>query len=160
MAEAKVTVNAAALSRLGSKYRRALPDFQTELDKSQEKVGKKSVRIYAKAARSHGYKNVARGVSHSFQGKNMIITVSAFDDESGYDYADITIRGHKVKYIKPTRAKRLHFKAYGKVFFLTRVKAWSPITRWTDDALPEVQEVVHKEGVLLGKRLARKLAAK
>jgi hypothetical protein len=157
MADIRIVVNTSALTRLGSRYRRVIPEFQEELDKSQQKIATDSAKAFAAAARRHGYVKVAEGVQVVPRGNKLAVTVSARDPETGYDYALITRVGHRVTRIVPKSKKFLKFPYQGKILYRRSVKAWSPTVDWADEAIPVVHELVHVEAGKLKRRLIRKL---
>lgn len=157
MADAEIQIDTSAFTSLSKKYIRLVQDLDDQVEISVDRIAERSERVFASAARRHGYEKVAAGIFTIRRSPlEVALNATAIDPESGYDYALTTRLGHRVQYIYPRVAKRLRFSYAGKIMYRFRVKAWSPTVDWADEAKPEIRQIVRAEARNLTRRLVRR----
>lgn len=118
-------------------------DLDPTMEDGVRELGNLAVDIFKAAAPKGRTHQLERGIKARKRGTRGIdITVHAVNPETGYDYADVTRKGHRVEEIVPTegrKALRLRFNS-GDVKFFDRVRGVEVHRDWVDDAIPAVLE--------------------
>ena len=138
-------------------FERAAEQLRHDVEHAVRETTADSELIFAAhALRKSG--RLARGVTGKAAGTTAVITVSAVDPVSGYDYARVTRFGHRGR-IVPVNAKALRFPGPGgRPIFRKSVRGFHPARDWAEGALPEIerdaQEVVARIGRSISIRIA------
>ena len=145
-------------------------DLDKALRETIEGVGEDAELIFAAHAPTRTHR-LARSVRARWVGSQLVVTASARDPQTGFDYTAVSRFGHRVAFIEP-RADRgaatvlatgraratggraaLRFVIGGRVFFRRRVKGYKPATDWRDEAMPAVEAVTETAMRTLGQRI-------
>lgn len=96
---------------------------------------------------------MARGITSRQEGDTVLVTAHAADPQTGYDYVGVTRFGHRVRVIRPVKAKALRFQPRkgGPFIFRASVRGFRPASDWAADALPEVQAEADRQLASFGR---------
>ena len=145
-------------------------DLDRALNKTMIGIGEDAELIFQAHAR-HKTGRLARGIVAHWVGGQVLVTATARDPQTGFDYVAVTRFGHRVEFIEP-RADRarasvlatgkrrkkgsqaaLRFVLGGRVMYRRRVRGFKPEYDWRDRALPEVKVVSDRAIATLGQRI-------
>lgn len=113
-----------------------------------------SVSVYRRhAPRRSG--RLHRGIRVTGGGSAFTVRADAENPQTGYDYVGVTRKGHRVRVIRPRRARALAINIGGGVIFRASAKGYRPKSDWAHDARPEVL----RQGREAQRDLARRIGA-
>lgn len=145
------TSDARSAARKVTAARFAIP---TTLRRSQRQLADGAVTVYRRhAPRRTG--RLSRGIRVIGGGNALTVRADAKNAETGYDYVGVTRKGHRVRVIRPRRARALKIQLAGGVIFRASAKGFRPRSDWAQDARPGVL----REGQTAQRDLSRRIGA-
>jgi hypothetical protein len=138
-------------------FERAAAQLRGDIEDAVRETAADSELIFAAhALRKTG--RLSRGVSAKAAGTTAVVTVSAVDPKSGYDYARVTRVGHRGR-IVAVNAKALRFPGPGgRPIFRKSVRGFHPARDWAAGALPEIERDAHEVVARIGRSISIRIA--
>lgn len=157
MATADFTARFVGAGRVAVQLRMAGQAAEGETREAVREAAEESVFIFRVKA-PHRTGRLRRGIRATLRGDTATVTSTA-RSKAGFSYTAVTRFGHRVRVIRPRRAKALRFVIGGKVFFRHSVKGFRPRRDWRDAALPAVERTVEAAGSRAGARIVARVGA-
>jgi len=174
----KIKGNIEGAGRQAANARSVARTIDDAMNESVRNVADDAELIYQSAAprRSH---RLARGIKARVVGDQAVVSATAVDPESGFDYVNVTRFGHRKRVIypvtkagKPRKARKatrgaggqfsargggaLAFQSLGRQWILSSVRGFRPKGDWVELALPEVTAAADTELDRTGNEIAVK----
>lgn len=158
-----------------SRAREVSREIDAGMQASARNVGSDAELIFqAHAPKRTG--RLARGIRAIPAGDTIVVSATAVDPKSAFDYVGVTRFGHQKRFIVPvsksgrarksrtvlrtstgqfsTRsAAKLVFTSRGRLWRLSRVRGFRPKGDWVDRAIPEIQVIADTEMEKTGNRI-------
>ena len=165
--EMNFSADAGGAGNQASRARAVSSEITAAMIRSARNIATDAELVYQEhAPRRTG--RLARGIRATALGDQVVVTATAVDPKTGFDYVGVTRFGHRKALIvpvtkrgKPRKSRSLRrnlsgqfisrgagflvFTSRGRLWRLRSVRGFRPIGDWTDRALPEIRQVADTE---------------